>query len=436
MTVARPTRIERNAAAKARKSVHKRKCGKKAPWTFSRAQKECEAAGFKLHTNAQTTWNQQTAVQSVRKMLMQDGRAICMNSIMSGATRAVLLTEEQKTVVNARLSVTLKQREHKQRHWLERASFEEAMRILDEHKRFEFATVPDGLGADFIVRRKGTELWAAIQVKSSVAHPDEKLQFSHLNSTDGDKGGKYEHLVILAVGVAPGCVPPDSSSVFDAVANVEVKELFVYNRASDMPNKTLLPQPRRKAADLYGDHRYVVGFDTPERLDIMRTFFRQCIDANSVFTKADAWYGSKLNPTVSEQRKEEVLNCKALGDLLGHERLRAPNAQGETVDVVLELDDRDVKISLKTATQNKKGFQFELGKAVNSHFCDIVLAFYNDRKSQERTHVSVITCKRAYVKGVKNFCWSLTNKNNKDVMHNRIDLRTADAAKKLVQALA
>jgi hypothetical protein len=94
-----------------------------------------------------------------------------------------------------------------------------------------------------------------------------------------------------------------------------------------------------------------------------------------------------------------------------------------------------VHISLKTAVVSKKQFKFKLGKAVNNHFCDVVLAFYKDRRTQERTHVSVITGKRAYVKTAKTFSWSLTNEKNKDVLHNRIDLRAADAAEKLVKSL-
>jgi hypothetical protein len=404
MTVARLTRKERNAAQKARKSVHKRKRVTVGRWSFQNAVDECEAAGFEIHTDAAVEWDKQTAVLSMRKMLMQDGRAIRISSIMEGNTCAVPLTAEQKVVINAKISATLKQCEHQQRHWLERASFEEAMRILDMDDQFDRATVPDGLGAEFLLRRKGTELWAAIQVKSAVAHPDEQLDL-HLAATDGDKGGRYEHLVILGVGVAPGCVPPDSSALFDAVVDVE---LFVFNRASDMPNKNLTPSPRRQQTDLYGDNRYVVDFDTPERLDIMCSYFEQCIDNNSKWTKADAWFGPQLNPNVSREHKEEVLNCKALGDLLGHERLRAPNAQGETVDVVLELDDREMCISLKTASISRSGFRFKLKKAVNSHFCDVVLAFHIDKKTQERTHVSVIAAKRAYVKTAKSFNWSLT----------------------------
>jgi hypothetical protein len=435
MTAVRATRKERNTAAKARKSKYKRARVTVGPWSFENAVKECVAAGFKPHTNAQIQWAEQTAVQHQRKMLMQDSRAIHMHSIMSGHTRAVPLTTEERAVINAKISETLKQCEHQQRHWLERASFEAAMCVLDKNEQFEKATVPDGLAADFLVRRKGTELWAAVQVKSAVAHFDERLKFPHLSSIDGDKGGKYEHIVILAVGVAPGCVPPDSTSAFDAIADVKVKELFVYNRASDMPNKTLQPYPRRKAADLYGDHRYVVDFDTSERLDIMRTYFEQCIDSNSKWTKADAWFGPELNPRVSKGYKEEVLNCKALGDLLGHERLRAPNAQGETVDVVLKLGEKEVRISLKTAVIRKKGFQFELKKAVNSRFCEVVLAFYLDRKTQERTHVSVIAGERVYVNENKSLSWSRVHKQNKDIWNTRIDLRAEGAAEKLLQAL-
>jgi hypothetical protein len=254
-------------------------------------------------------------------------------------------------------------------------------------------------------------------------------------SADGDVGGRYEHMVILGVGVAPGCVPPHSCATFDAIADVEVTQLFVYNRASDMPNKSLEPHPRRQEDDVYGDHRYVVDFDTSERLDITCTYFEQCIDKNSKWRKEDVWYGPELNPTVSKTHKEEVLNCKALGDLLGHERLRAPNAQNETVDVVLVLNTREVRISLKTATLTKKGFQFYLGEAVNSHFCDVVLAFHRDKKTQERTYVSVIEGKRAYVKEKKYFTWSLTNKKNKDVLQNRIDIREVDAAQKLIAAM-
>jgi hypothetical protein len=303
MTVARPTRTERNAARKVGLSVHKRTRVTTGPWSFENAAKECEAAGFELHEDAKSEWDEQTIRPSVRKMLMKNGRAICLNDIMKGHTRAVPLTAEQKAVINAKKSATHKLCEHKQRHWLEVASSKAAMLMLDAEEQFETSTVPDGLGTDFLIRRKGTELWAPIQVKSAVAHPDEQLQFSKLQSKDGEKGGKYEHVVILAVGVAPGCVPPDSSALFDAVADVKVKELLVFNRASDIPNKKLVPHPRRQASDIYGDHRYVVDFDTPERLNNMCTFFKECIEKNARWSKGDAWYGPELNPIVANRHK-------------------------------------------------------------------------------------------------------------------------------------
>ena len=436
MTVARPTRTERNATAKARKGIHKPTRVTVGPWSFQNAVDECKAAGFELHEDAKSEWDKQTIRPSVRKMLMKNGRAICLNDIMNGHTRAVPLTVEEKAVTNAKKSASHKQLEHKQRHWLEVASSKAAMRMLDAYEQFETATVPDGLGTDFLIRCKGTELWAPIQVKSAVAHPDEHLQFSKLQSKDGSKGGRYEHVIILAVGVAPGCVPPDSSALFNTIADVEVKELLLFNRASDMPNNKLVPHPRRQASDIYGDHRYVVDFDTPERLNNMCTIFQKCIEKNARWSKSDAWYGPELNPSVADRHKTEVLNCKALGDLLGHDRLRAPNAQGETVDVVLELDNREVRISLKTATLNGKGFKFKLGKAVNSRFCDVVLAFYLDRKTQERTHVSVIAGKRVYVKGKKNFNWSQVHIENEDVWNAKIDLRAEDAAQQILKVLS
>jgi hypothetical protein len=435
MTVARPTRKERNAIRTDGLSKHRRKRVTSGLWNFESASEECEAAGFKMHNDAQIEWNKQTAPQSQRKMLMKNGKLIKMVNIMSGATRAVPLTAKEKAIICAKRSKTRLQRGYKQLHWLEVASFVEAFHILNVNQLYEYATVPDSHGADFLVRRKGTQLWCPIQVKSAVAHPDERITFSKLKAADGDEGGRYENMVILAVAVAPGCMPPDATAVFDAVADVEVKELLLYNRASDMPATTLRPCPRKHSADQYGDDRYVVGFDDIERLEIMRTNFVQCIEANAKWTKADAWFGPELNPSLRNLHIEELRNCKTLGDLLGHERLRAPHAQGETVDVMLLLDNREVKISLKTATLHGKGFQFKLHKAPNCHFCDVVLAFCYDKVTQERTHVSVIPSQRVYVKDKMCFSWSSVHKQNKDVWQNKIDLREPHAVKKLLIAL-
>lgn len=126
---------------------------------------------------------------------------------------------------------------------------------------------------------------------------------------------------------------------------------------------------------------------------------------------------------------------KALAAVFGGvQHLGAPLAQMETVDVVLQIENVHYRLSLKTASLDSgNGFRFSKHQAPNCHFCDGLLAFYVDRKTQERTHVSVISAYEVYTGEGETFCWSKTN--NEDVLKTRINLRDVDAAQQVIKAL-
>lgn len=419
---------EKVAANKARRLLFTRTRNTSGEWTYDEAVQECEEAGFKVHSQSRAYWNQQTISPSYRKMFMSDGAKVSVRQIMSGATRAIKLSPAERKINNAKVAVTREKRGYGQMHWMEIAAFTKAFPILNYDNSLEYQTVPDQLLSDFLVRTKGTDLWSAIQVKSSIVHEDADTAY-RIKQSDGE--GKYKHQVILAVGLAPGCTRP-SSSVFENVSDVEVKELFLYNRAGAMLNKTLEPYPRRKMDDKYGDTRYVFGFDSEQRLNNMRENFKAYVNKNSKWTKSDAWFGLELNPGIEKlQHYGEVLNNKALANLIGIENLRAPMAQNECVDVIAIIDKQEIRISLKTCSVASNCFFFHKRAAPNSHFCDVVLAFYHDKTTKERTHVSVLSSKDVYCKGTKNFCWSPSS----DVYKDRTGLCGANAAEVLSQKI-
>jgi hypothetical protein len=398
-------------------------------WNFRKAAEECTAAGFSVHSDAEEHWEQQKTYHSGRKMLMKDGIEVALQSILDGAIKAIKLTKEEKAFINAKISDTQIKNDNRQQHWMEVAAFNEAFRMLNSNGDFEYETVPDNLGPDFLVRRKGTQLYCAIQVKSAKVHDGADTSY-HISKKDGNI--KYKHLVILAIGIDPQCTKPENV-LFDDVADVKVKELFLYNRAGDMPNKTLEPYPRQNANDKYGDTRCVVGFDNEERLDTMRENFETYITLNSKWTKQDAWFGCDLTYGLEKRMHyAEVLNCKKLAELIGLDNLRAPKAQGECVDVVAVVNGVDVRISLKTATMANGSHFFNKRAAPNAQFCDLILAFYYDKATQVRTHISVIPSEKVYGTKTKNFCWGVTK--HKDIIKTRIDTACSNATEVLLQA--
>jgi hypothetical protein len=436
--VVRPSKSDRANAKKARRDLRKPKyTTPQGGWSdFKDVIKVCNTAQLQVHADAEKDWTSQIVNPANRKVKLIDGRYVILFNILNGNTSGVQRTDAQKQATSALMSATQKSREHGQRHYIEAAAIKEFVVWLNHHfpKEFEWQPLPDGLGADFIIRRVSpkTNQWCAVQVKSAKAHDSEQMNFN-LAKPDGEVGGKYEHMVITAMAVDPELLRPIPADGFNTVTTVEIKDLFVFQNASAIPGKSLQPFPRQsnsKSVD-YGSNRYTAGFDVPHQLEVTLKLFADYVDNAPKFSREDAWFGKVLNSSVSEQSWVEVMNCKALSEIVGFDKLTAPLAQNECTDTIAHIDGTQVKISLKTATLHDRGFRFKISRAPNASFCDIVLVFYIDRITGERTHVSVLSAKEVYSIKTKAFYWSGTRRVH--ILKSRISLSDAEAARKQLQ---
>ncbi|KAG5185059.1 hypothetical protein JKP88DRAFT_255162 [Tribonema minus] len=354
---------------------------------------------------------------------------------MSGLRRSTPPTEDEHQARQTKRSEMSKKHGHGQTGWMETVATKAALRLLDPNGKLQVETLPDGLGADFAVYDPDTGLYAGVQVKS--AEQNEITTCFGVKQEDGECGGVYETFPILAVALPYGFdreTVKSAMTSFDHVPEVSVAELFLFSNATQFPNTTLRPQPRRHVSDVYGDNRFVIGFDSQARFEIMQQDFFRMVKEKAIWTKAQLWFDvgtgtPNIRPAATHIK--EIRNCERLSEIVGLSALRAPRFQGETVDVVWVLDGRDVRISLKTAKDNGIGFQFNLAKHPHSQFCDYVFAFYYTE--DVITHISVIGARRVYVEGRKSFNWSTTN--NSDVLSAKINVTAANAMAQLVKCM-
>jgi hypothetical protein len=134
-------------------------------------------------------------------MRLLDGRQPKVTQIATGGTSGIQKTPEQKAAISAKMSAASKQRyaaDPGSEHWKEAAAIHEVMsKFLAAHSEFEWHPLPDNLGADLVIRRKGDDdAWTAVQMKSAIAHPGEDVSL-HVKKKDGKKGGKYEVSVAI-----------------------------------------------------------------------------------------------------------------------------------------------------------------------------------------------------------------------------------------------
>jgi hypothetical protein len=439
----RPTRSERNAIKN--QSLKERRVKRitvAKRWTFKIAVQEVVHRGFTPHNDAEKYWTQQSAQPRKRKMLMADGNYHMISNILGGSVSPAPLTTAQKEVIKAKKQATrLANGSNMQQNYKEAVAIKALMKLMDEeNEQYDWQAVPDGLAADVSVRLRGTELWAPVQIKSAIVHDDEQASY-HVKQTDADATGRYPNMIIVAVGLSPMKQKP--CYVFDYVQDTAIVEVLVYADASDIPTSILKPYPRKKTNDMYGDARYVTGFDSTERLEILKENFMNAVLTRAAYTTHDIWFGAQLNRHIAVNHRQEVLNLKILSDVLGIENFRAPLRQNECTDIILTAKDKEINISLKTATKHsKRGYQIALKKAPNAKFCDIVLMFYRDGRDDIRTHVSVVPASRVYAELLvagyvklhhPSFGWSPTL--NSDILQNRLCLTDPDIHHHLLQAI-
>jgi hypothetical protein len=243
-------------------------------------------------------------------------------------------------------------------------------------------------------------------------------------------------MVIIAATLDPATKRPTTKDGFNAVAPTTLNDLFVLGDASKMPGASLQPYPRRAGkADAFGVNRWSAGINSATELHEIFDLLADTVDSARKWALKQVWFGKDLNSKVTTEHWTEVNNFKALAKVVGFENLISPCAQNETVDIIVMIDEVQVKTSVKTASQNSKyGFQFELGAAPNSDFCDIVMVFYKNGKGT-RTHVSVLCAREVYdVERKSNrdtFGWSPTLRPH--VLETRISLRNAAEAAILIK---
>lgn len=439
---ARKTRAQRNAEAVGRKKSRAIPRVTQGRFTFEKAVIEVEARKFIVADEAEELWDLQSYCSRKRKIrVMHHGsqRDICLDGILSGNTMSCKPTSAGRKASSAKISATRIARDFGQQHWMESAGIHAAMKVLDPQGLLEVCHLPDGLGPDFLLRPVDSteDAWVPVQMKTAEAH--DGCVYLHVDKKDGLPGGIYENMIIVcAILKVDRPAAKKTMQVFGAIPEVEVTELFLYRSASDIPCPSLNPYPRRKHDDKYGDNRFVFGFDYEERLETIQVDLMHLVRTIPQVTYEEACcsFGpGTLNVNLSEKHEEEVLNIKALAQILGMESLRAPALQNLTTDIIWQLEDVGINISLKTAQVDNDGrhggYRFSLGTAPYAEHCHVVMVFY--KEGTVRTHVSVICAHRVYVPTRATFCWSPTN--NADVIEEKIDLRQSDALENLMIAV-
>lgn len=442
--IPRKTREQRNAEIISYQKLRRIPRLTEGSWTYSKAVIEAKARKFVVADGAEYFWNQQTCTGIKRKMrVMYYGKRkdVHLNHILSGHTRALKPTIEEKRASCAKQSATVTARNLGQVNWMEAAGIHAAMKILDPQGLLEVRLLFDGLNADFLLRPSNSteDAWVPVQMKTGEAH--DGCVYLNVKKEDGLPGGKYHGMIIIgAVLDVDRDAVKKTMEVFGAIPGVKVTELFLYGSASDIQGtSSLSPYPRRQQDDKYGDHRFVVGFDVEQRLGRMQSKVQHLVHTIPKVTYEDACcsFGpGTLNVKLNEKRLQEVLNIKALAEVVGIESLRAPALQNFTTDIIWDLGDMSINISLKTATVNNDGsyggYCFELKAAPYAEHCHVVMAFY--KEGTQRTHVSVICARRVYDTNQTCLCWSKSN--NSDILDDRIDLRQPDALEQLEVAVA
>ncbi|KAG5184173.1 hypothetical protein JKP88DRAFT_255589 [Tribonema minus] len=435
------TRAECNEEGKARRHSRKIKRITKGRYTYDTAVKEAKKSGFNVIED-EAAWDAQAPILPNKQKLRIAGRnPIALKDIMSGHHRSDAPSEEEKGATRAKQSKSMEDLDVGQRKWYETSATKAALRILDPDGLVETAPLPDGLGGDLQMRLKvsKTSLYAGCQAESGGTGGRDTCIDLNVKKTDGEEGVCYEAHILLGVifTISNRDAALKEMNTFDAVPDVVIEQIFLYRSAADLPCPSLAPSPRRDKNDKYGDNRYVPGFDDDARLCRMREVFTTFVQERTMWQSKQLWFAmgpGTPNTCFSTQHASEVLNIKALADLVGFQSLRAPERQNEAVDVVWSLHDKDIRISLKTASVVRKGLHFGLKKHPHDEHCDLVFAFYKDGNGN-RTGVSVISAARVYAEPEvqveqETFYWSSTT--NEDVLCSTVDLSESDAMESLI----
>jgi hypothetical protein len=435
---ARKTRLETNAELAAINNARKIPRVTENPYTFQKACAEFEARDFVIAPGAEAFWNRQTCIMASRKMMVKDDdhqRLVVLRKIISGTAISANAKKALQQAKCEKRSATTIARGLGQKHWMEGAGIAATMKILDPENLLDVVPLIDGVSSDFGLQIKGENNGLVpVQMKTAEWH-DGALNFN-VRQEDGLGTGRYPGMILLCAAFTfDHAAALEQQKEFNVIPDVAVKEIYLYETASDIHGTVLYPHPRRARDDDYGDNRFVFGFDDMERLKHMRVQLLQMVKTSP----KQSWealcctFGpGTSNPRTPWNHQEEMLNVQALGQIVGFDSLEAPALQNQTTDIIWNLDKKQIKISIKTASHSDGGYTFQLCKAPSVEFCDIVMAFYRDGE-RRRTHVSVFRAQNVYVANKHAFRWSPTLKPH--ILENRIDIQQDGAREKLEHAV-
>jgi len=335
-----------------------------------------------------------------------------------------------------------------QLHWLECAAFKAFVKFMRAlgYIMVRFERMPDCVIVDFcaIITSESGSVSAPVQVKVARGPPGTQVNFS-VKKDDGAANGRYEDHILICLVVDASDDANLECNDFDELPEVDILEAYIM-KSSDIKSSF---QPyvydhkagsnRGRRANACEAFRYVVGRDTPEKLDnLMRSLEsnvheiwkkRQWTRDNCFFT----FGAGSPNTNISDSQRTELRGMDAVSDALKPFEARSPLRHAETVDIMfwknLNLDlareestASSVRISLKTAVYdhlNKEtgyysGFEFKLKKAPNAHHCDIVVAvqfLLTDKKKVLAAYVFDST--NVYKADRKSFNWNKSAHRNK-----------------------
>jgi hypothetical protein len=311
---------------------------RRSPYTFEQALDIVNNRYNSVDIDASRTWweeQKENGVISAKRSLKyvdENGalqRTGRIADIRSGNSKN--LTHEQKTNSRKKAMQGHGQQNHKEAH---------AIRVLQRELNqyaesingppVEFRTQFDGLRSDVLVHFGQSDLYTAIQMKSSSCTA-KSIQFANTND--------YENMFMVCMALGP---------------HDEIKELLWFNDALTMKQICVTPGRPSKYEDieqarclgipkLYAELRDVVSVNPNPAF--LRTRDQWVYDADQCFGKSMA-RGFKA--------------MKLMEDILG-EPIEAPEEQNGPVDGLVH----DCKLSFKIATKDnnwKNGYKFSTGK--------------------------------------------------------------------------
>jgi hypothetical protein len=267
---------------------------------------------------------------------------------------------------------------------------------------------------------------APLQVKVARAQVGTQVNFG-TSRADGSVGGRYEDHLLACIIVDSETVDVGEHVAFDELPDVEILEFYLM-KSSDILSSF---QPYTYAEgthcgqfnNTYEHFRYVVGRDSPEKLQELMHSFKENIRMVSLkrgWTREDCFFGvgpESPNSNVDFNKHKELRGMMSLRDAMNPFELRSPLRHNETVDVVLVHDSVKIRVSLKTATYAKytgkegySGFFFNRRSAPNWHHCDVVIAVRFNVQDTQAVAATVFTVQEVYDTGKFKICWHKTGR--------------------------